>query len=207
MRRGMYTDAEGELAVRMARGAIDARVRRQPTPSFSVPAAFEKECGAFVTVNTYPGEELRGCIGYPNPFFPLAKAVVRAAEGATEDPRFPPLAEAELERVAVEVSILTPPELLQPKRPKQLSSMVRVGTDGLIAAQGAARGLLLPQVPVEWGWGAEEFLSQTCLKAGLLPDAWLEPETRMYRFQAEVFTEVEPRGPVVRRVLSAHARA
>ena len=206
MPRMMYTDAEGELAVRMARGAIDAHVHRRSLPPIPLPASFESECGAFVTINTHPGKDLRGCIGYPNPFFPLAKALVKAAEGATEDPRFPPLSAEELDRVVVEVSVLTPPELLAPRKPKQLPSMVRVGTDGLIAAQGPARGLLLPQLPVEWGWDAEEFLSQTCMKAGLLPDAWLDPETRMYRFQAEVFTELEPRGPVVRRVMSAHAR-
>lgn len=202
----MYSDAEGELAVRMARAAVEAAVRRRALPPQPVPRSFEQDSGVFVTLNTHPAGELRGCIGYPNPFFPLAKAIVKAAEGATEDPRFPPLAEKELDHVAVEVSVLTPPERIDAKKPKQLPAMVRVGTDGLIAAQGAARGLLLPQVPVEWGWDAEEFLSQTCMKAGLTPDAWLDPSTRMYRFQAEVFAETEPRGPVVRRTLTEHAR-
>ena len=203
----MYTDAEGELAVRMAREAIESSVRHRALPPFSVPSSFERESGVFVTVNTHPKAELRGCIGYPSPFFPLAKAIVKAAEGATEDPRFPPLGEDELDRVVVEVSILTPPELLEAKKPKQLPSLVRLGVDGLIAAQGAARGLLLPQVAVEWGWEAEEFLAQTCMKADLLPDAWLDPETRIYRFQSEIWAEVEPRGPIVRRMLDAHARA
>src|SRR3990172_8239518 len=165
--RPMYSDAEGELAVRMARETIESRVRRQAVPAFSVPASFERESGAFVTVNTYPAEELRGCIGYPSPFFSLVKAIMKAAEGATEDPRFPPLSEAEL----------------------------------------GAGGVLLAQVAVDWGWDPEEFLSQTCVKAGLLPDAWLDTETRIYRFQSEVWAEVEPRGPIVRRVLDAHARA
>ncbi|HKZ64578.1 MAG TPA: TIGR00296 family protein [Thermoplasmata archaeon] len=203
----MYSDAEGELAVRMARETIESRVRRQAVPAFSVPASFERESGAFVTVNTYPAEELRGCIGYPSPFFSLVKAIMKAAEGATEDPRFPPLSEAELDAVVVEVSILTPPELIVVRKPKLLPSQVRVGVDGLQAAQGVARGLLLPQVAVDWGWDPEEFLSQTCVKAGLLPDAWLDTETRIYRFQSEVWAEVEPRGPIVRRVLDAHARA
>ena len=202
----MYSDAEGELAVRMARKAIDAFARGQTMAPLSVPASFERKAGCFVTINTHPSGDLRGCIGYSDPYFPLAKALVKAAEGATEDPRFPKLPPAELERVVVEVSILTPPELLEATKPKHLAAQVRVGTDGLIAARGRDRGLLLPQVPVDWGWGAEEFLSQTCIKAGLLPNAWLEPETRVYRFQSEIWTEVGPRGAIVRRVLAADAR-
>jgi uncharacterized protein (TIGR00296 family) len=202
----MYSDAEGELAVRMARGAIESYVRRRPLAPVPVPASFEAESGVFVTVNTYPGEALRGCIGYPNPFYPLAKAIVKAAEGATEDPRFPTLAEDELERIVVEVSILTPPELIEAKKPKHLPPLVRIGVDGLIAARGPARGLLLPQVPVEWKWDAEEFLAQTCMKAGLTPDAWLDAETRFYRFQSEIWAETAPRGPIVRRTLEPHAR-
>jgi len=202
----MYSDAEGELAVRMAREAVEAFTHGRPLAPFSVPASFERESGVFVTINNHPGEELRGCIGYPHPYFPLAKAIVKAAEGACEDPRFPKLAEEELDRVVVEVSILTPPELIEVKRPKDLLGTVRVGVDGLTVAQGRERGLLLPQVPVDWGWDAEEFLSQTCMKAGLLPDAWLEPDTRVYKFQSEIWTEAEPRGPVIRRVLTPHAR-
>lgn len=203
----MVTDAEGELAVRMAREAIEAFTRGRPMASLPVAPSFERETGAFVTINTYPEEDLRGCIGFPGPFFPLAKAVVKAAEEATEDPRFPKLSVEELDRIVVEVSVLTNPEQIPVRKPKELLKLVRLGVDGLIAARGAARGLLLPTVPIDWGWDVEEFLSQTCVKAGLMPDAWLEPETRMYRFQTEIFTEVEPRGPVVRRVLTAHARA
>ncbi|HEV8595910.1 MAG TPA: TIGR00296 family protein [Thermoplasmata archaeon] len=203
----MYSDAEGELAVRMAREAIEAATRSHPFAPMRVPASFERESGVFVTINTFPNEELRGCIGYPQPYFPLAKAIVRAAEGATEDPRFPKLAEGELDRVVVEVSILTPPELIEVNKPKELIAKVHVGTDGLIIAQGQERGLLLPQVAIDYRWTAEEFLTQTCLKAGLMPDAWFEPDTRVYKFQSEVWTEAEPRGPVVRRVLKKHARA
>ena len=202
----MYSDAEGDLAVRMAREAIESVTRGRAVPSFSVPASFERESGVFVTINTYPEEVLRGCVGYPSPFFALAKAILKAAEGATEDPRFPRLAEEELDRVVVEVSVLTPPEQIVVRKPKELPGHVRLGTDGLIAAQGRTRGLLLPQVAVAYGWDAAEFLSQTCTKAGLLPDAWFDAETRIYRFQSEIFAEAEPRGPVVRRVLPAHAR-
>ena len=202
-----YTDEEGELAVRIARDAVESHVLSRPLRTFSVPARFNEKAGAFVTLNTHPGENLRGCIGYPSPFFPLIKALVRAAEGACEDPRFPPLGKDELDRIVVEVSLLTNPELIEVKKPKEYAKAVTVGVDGLIVAQGPARGLLLPQVPVEWGWGPEDFLSETCMKAGLLPDAWLDESTRVYKFQSEVFAETEPRGAIVRRDLAAeHAR-
>ncbi len=202
-----YSDPEGELAVQIARDALEAHVTGRPMRSFMVPRAFEEKAGAFVTINRHPSGELRGCIGYPEPFFALLKSVVRGAEGAAEDPRFPPLRPEELETVTVEVSLLTPPVPIEVKKPKELPKHVKVGEDGLIVAQGPYRGLLLPQVATEWKWDAETFLSETCMKAGLLADAWLDPASRVKKFQAEVFAEVEPRGAVVRRDLGAqHAR-
>jgi uncharacterized protein (TIGR00296 family) len=202
----MTTDAEGQLAVRMARATIDAYTRGQSPPAMELPASFGREGGVFVTINTYPEEELRGCIGYPSPIFPLADAVVKAAEGACEDPRFPRLTAQELDVVVVEVSVLTPPELLERKKAKDILKRVRLGTDGLIVGRGRDRGLLLPQVAVDWKWDLEEFLAQTCVKAGLLPDAWLDPDTRIWRFQSEIWAETAPRGPIVRRALTEHAR-
>jgi len=73
-----------------------------------------------------------------------------------------------------------------------------VGREGLIGERGLYRGLLLPQVPVEFGWDEEEFLSQCCIKAGLPPDYWLVEGTKIYKFQAIVFEEKSPRGPVER---------
>ena len=202
-----YADSDGDLAVRIARAAIEARLFGRRMPPFEVPAHFEEKSGAFVTINTHPGGELRGCIGYPQPFFPLAKSVEKAAEAAaTDDPRFPPMRPEELDAVTVEVSILTPPRLIEVKKPKELPTHVTIGVDGLSVAQGPYRGLLLPQVAVEENFDPADFLSQACMKAGLLPDAWLEPATRVYTFQAEVFTEVQPRGPIVRRKMEA-ARA
>lgn len=202
-----YSDADGDLAVRIAREAIEARVGSRAMRSFVLPPSFETKAGAFVTLNLFPSGELRGCIGYPEPFFPLVKSIVRGAEGAAEDPRFLALRTDELGQVTVEVSLLTPPQPIQAKKPKELPKHVKVGEDGLIVAQGAARGLLLPQVAVEWKWGPEEFLSETCVKAGLLADAWLDEATRVKKFQAEIFAEVEPRGAVVRRSLGGpHAR-
>lgn len=205
-RRMSYDDREGELAVRIAREALEAYVVKRAKGTVEVPKAFEEKSGAFVTLNEYPSGLLRGCIGYPQPFFPLVKSIEKGAEGAAEDPRFPRLAPEELQRVTVEVSILTPPQLIEVKKPKDLAKHVIFGVDGLTVAQGPYRGLLLPQVAVEYSWDAAEFLSEACMKAGLLADAWLDPATRVYKFQAEVFAETQPRGPVVRRTLEA-ARA
>src|SRR5437899_1660728 len=201
-----YADRDGELAVRIAREALEARVNGREKRPFELPKHFQEKCGAFVTLNTHPEGELRGCIGIPQPFFPLVKSIEKGAEGAAEDPRFPPLSPEELDRVTVEVSILTAPQLIEVKKPKDLAKHVTPGADGLSVAQGPYRGLLLPQVAAEYGWDAAEFLSEPCMKAGLLADAWLDPATRVYKFQAEVFAETKPRGPVVRRTLEA-ARA
>lgn len=197
----MHSDIEGELAVRIARDAVESKVARRELSRFKVPPSFEEKSGAFVTLNTYPEGELRGCIGYPQPFFPLIKSIVKAAEGATEDPRFPPLDRKELDAIVIEVSILTPPEEIRVMKPKDYLSEIVVGRDGLVVAQGPFRGLLLPQVPIDWNWDVEEFLAETCNKAGLLPDSWTDPSTRVYKFQAEIFGEMSPRGPVERREL------
>ncbi len=201
-----YADRDGELAVRIAREALEAYVLRRAKRTVEVPKAFETKSGAFVTLNEHPTGLLRGCIGYPQPFFSLVKSIEKGAEGAAEDPRFPRLTPEELDLVTVEVSILTPPQLIEVKKPKDLAKSVNVGVDGLTVAQGPYRGLLLPQVAVEYAWEAAEFLSEACMKAGLLADAWLDPATRVYKFQAEVFAETQPRGPVARRTLEA-ARA
>lgn len=197
-----YADQEGTLAVQIAREALEAYVEGRKMRSFVVPNVFEEKAGAFVTLTVHPGGDLRGCIGYPEPFFPLLKSVVKGAEGAAEDPRFPPVQPKELPGILVEVSLLTPPQAIEVKKPRELPKHVVIGEDGLIVAQGPYRGLLLPQVATEYAWDAEEFLSEACMKAGLLPDAWFDESTRVKKFQAEIFSEVEPRGAVVRRKLA-----
>lgn len=201
-----YSDAEGTLAVQIAREALEAFVEDRPMRSFVVPKAFEEKAGAFVTLTKHgvedPYEKLRGCIGYPEPFFPLLKAVVKSAEGAAEDPRFPRLRPEELPRTVVEVSLLTPPVPVEVKKQRDLPKAIELGTDGIVVAQGPYRGLFLPQVATEHQMDAETFLSECCMKAGLLPDAWLEDSTRVKKFQTEIFEEVEPRGAIVRRKLA-----
>ena len=203
----MYSDEDGELSVRIAREAVESHTTGRAMRSFPVPARFEEKAGVFVTLNLCPGEELRGCIGYPHALYPLFKALVRSAEGACEDPRFPPLREEELGAITVEVNLLTPPELIEVKRPKEYLRAITLGRDGLEIRYATARGVFLPEVPVEQGWNIETYLEELCMKAGLTPDTWLDADARIYKFQSTVFREVDPRGAVVRRDLEAeHAR-
>jgi AmmeMemoRadiSam system protein B/AmmeMemoRadiSam system protein A len=138
--------------------------------------------GAFVTIKNRGS--LRGCIGYIAADKPLIMAVLDSSYNAAfKDPRFAPLRKEELKDTAIEISVLEEPVLVQ--SPKE----VQVGRDGLIIARGMNRGLLLPQVATEQGWNRETFLKNACLKAGLPPDAWKDGSTKIYRFEAIVFTE------------------
>jgi uncharacterized protein len=194
-------DIEGQTAVKVAREAVEAEVTGGTGGDIFLPGSFQEKRGVFVTLENYPERDLRGCIGYPEPVYPLGTAIVMAAEAACHDPRFPSLKKFELPNIIIEVSVLTPPEEIKIKDRKQLPSVVRVGVDGLIMEKGPYRGLLLPQVPVEWEWDAVTFLEQTCLKAGLTADRWLDPNCHIFKFQAEIFTEESPNGKVVRKEL------
>lgn len=192
---------EGTYLVRLARQAIADCLelrKHMPVPR-DVKEKFKQKCGVFVTLNTLRSgrEELRGCIGYPMPELPLVKATIDAAiSAATRDPRFPPVEKNELDGIIVEVSVLTPPTLIKVKNPTDYPREVEIGEDGLIVEQGFFKGLLLPQVPVEWGWDCEEFLGHCCMKAGLPPESWVLPETKIYKFQALIFKEKTPKGEV-----------
>ena len=190
---------KGTFLVKLARAAVEEYLRRgvkiEPPPD-TPPELFE-ERGVFVTLKTYPRKELRGCIGYPEPIMPLVLATIDAAiSAATRDPRFYPVGVEELPKLLFEVTVLTPPQPIDVP-PEELPKAIKVGRDGLIVRCGYASGLLLPQVPVEWGWNEEEFLAQTCVKAGLPPNCWLDPRCRFYKFQGQIFTETEPYGEVV----------
>jgi uncharacterized protein (TIGR00296 family) len=196
----MYSLNDGVSAIKIARTTIDHYLQNKDLPKFDVPKNFKQKSGIFVTINRYPEHTLRGCIGYPEPQFPLIEALVDAAKSAsTRDPRFPPVNQKELDKIVIEVSILTPPELIKAEKPKDYLKQITIGKDGLIIEKGMNRGLLLPQVPVEWKWDVRDFISQTCMKAGLLADCWFDKETKIYKFSAEIFTETKPKGKVVRK--------
>ncbi len=194
-----YSDEEGEFAVRTARKVVEAHFEKSDI-EIDFPKSFEKKSGVFTTISTFPDRNLRGCIGFPEPVYPLKDALINSALAAAfDDPRFPALTKDELSRVVFEVSLLTPPEEIIVEKRKDIIKSVRIGIDGLIAERGFYRGLLLPQVPVEWGWKPKEFVEQTCWKAGLPKNCWKDPHTRFYRFSAEIFEEEEPYGKVRRK--------
>ena len=139
--------------------------------------------GAFVTLKA-PGDRLRGCIGTILPIGPLDETVVRmAVAAAVEDPRFPAVSLSEISSLKLEISALTVPEEVPDVE------LIETGRHGLIVTLGSRKGLLLPQVAPEWGWDREQFLAHTCEKAGLVPDAWKKPETKIEWFEAEVWNE------------------
>lgn len=191
---------DGRAAVELARKTLDAHVsggQVTPTPLGGV---FADLRGVFVTINRADrdGERLRGCIGFPYPVKPLGDAIQDATvAAASEDPRFPPVSSGELGSVVVEVSVLTKPVALKTPNPTDRPSSVRIGVDGLIVSRYGLSGLLLPQVATEFGLDQTEFLSQACMKAGLSPDSWVDGETEVQTFQAEVFAESSPRGRIV----------
>ncbi|MCK5628738.1 TIGR00296 family protein, partial [Candidatus Bathyarchaeota archaeon] len=125
-----------------------------------------------------------------------------AVSAATQDPRFKPLSRSELDRVVFEISVLTPPEMIEVGEAGEYVARIRVGEDGLIVEKGIFKGLLLPQVPVEWGWSVEEFLRQCCIKAGLSSDCWRGRDVKIYKFNAIIFEEKKPNGEIVRRCLA-----
>jgi AmmeMemoRadiSam system protein A len=143
----------------------------------------EEKRGAFVTLKV--GGELRGCVGYPLPYKPLAETVVEmAVAAASQDFRFDPLTPEELDRTRIEISVLSLPEPV--KDPKE----VEVGRHGIVVSKGFSRGLLLPQVPLEYHWDRETYLRHGCLKAGLPPDEW-KKGAKIEIFTAQVFSEPE----------------
>ncbi|MEM2910988.1 MAG: TIGR00296 family protein [Candidatus Bathyarchaeia archaeon] len=197
---------EGKILVKLARTAVEEYLKTRKCISVpkGLPEKLLQPCGVFVTINSIESgeKELRGCIGYPYPTAPLAQAVIDSAiSSATQDPRFYPLSLNELDNVVFEVSVLTPPQLVKAEKPSEYSSKIKVGEDGLIVERGFYKGLLLPQVPVEWNWNEEEFLCQCCIKAGLPPDSWLIKGTKVYKFQAIIFEEEKPKGEVRRKTL------
>ena len=187
---------EGIIAVKAARSSIEAETVGL-SHEIEFPRSFERKSGVFVTINTYPQGNLRGCIGYPEPAFPLKDALVYSAQSACHDPRFMPLSEREAANCTVEVTILSQPEVMECEK-NDLPKNIVIGRDGLIIQFGRRRGLLLPQVPVEWGWGPEEFLEQLCAKAGLPSDAWKLKDTTIWSFTGEIFKETSPRGEIVK---------
>ncbi|NIQ04875.1 MAG: TIGR00296 family protein, partial [Candidatus Korarchaeota archaeon] len=140
---------EGEFLVKLARKAVEDYLKtgKKPEVPEDTPKKLLKPCGVFVTINTLEFDErkLRGCIGYPYPTTPLTQAVIESSiNSATQDPRFNPVSQEEIESIVFEVSILTPPERIKAEKPNEYPSKIEIGKDGLIVEQGMRKGLLLP---------------------------------------------------------------
>jgi uncharacterized protein (TIGR00296 family) len=185
----LLTEEEGKAALRLAREAIETYLKSGKRIKPNLTGCFKEKSGVFVSI--HKNGELRGCIGHPYPNLPLGEAIVDAAiSAATSDPRFEPIRIDELDKLKLEVTVLSPMELIKAK-PKDLPKEIIIGKHGLLVKKGIYSGLLLPQVPVEQCWDAEEFLSYTCLKANLPPDAWWDEDTKIYRFAGQIFSEGE----------------
>lgn len=179
----MLTHEERTRLMMIAREAIVRALHHEAPPDVStVSGALARRGGAFVTIRL--DNELRGCIGYIESDLSLAHVVAEVAvKAARDDPRFPPLSVDEAELVSLEVSVLSP--MHEVKDPGE----IQVGEHGLLLELGRNRGLLLPQVATEFGWGREEFLAHTARKAGLPAGAWRDPDAKLYLFRAEVCHE------------------
>ena len=179
-RRTEWSGEERVLMLRLAHRAIEAALRHETLDTSPPSPHLSEKRGAFTTLHL--NGELRGCVGFIAPMYPLYRTVAETAVAAAfSDTRFRPVTEMEAPQLAVEISVLSPLARIAAER-------VEVGRHGLLISKGGRRGLLLPQVPLEHGWDREMFLQQTCLKAGLAPDAWKQDAT-LEAFTAEVFGE------------------
>ena len=204
MSRKEYALADGEVLLQFARKNLQTYLSTQKKLDISseLKEKYGTKQGAFVTLNKSQdhGNPLRGCIGMILPVKPLIETVQEMSiAAAVEDPRFPTVSLEELESLVIEISILSVPETIQAKSPKEIINQIKIGRDGLIMTRGHRRGLLLPQVPVEHNrnWDVETFLAHTCDKAWLPTDAWKDiKHTRIEIFSATIFEEMSPGGEI-----------
>jgi len=193
------SDSDGVVLVKTARKAVTeflSNGNRMKLES-DLEEKFSFNSGVFVTLNNPDG--LRGCIGFPMPEKKLSHAIVEGAiAAATEDPRFPSVKTNELNDIVFEVTVLTPPVEIDVSDPTEYLKKIKVGRDGLIIRHSFSSGLLLPQVPVEYGWDVEEFLQHTCEKAGLARDTWKNESVKIEKFEGIIFKEETPNGAIVR---------
>ena len=172
------------LSVARKSAETAVRERKQYIPPAGSPT-LTQDRGAFVTISK--NGELRGCIGYIAPVEPLISTVRDVAGyAALRDPRFPPVAPAELAQLQYEVSVLSPVRRVTDIK------QIQVGQHGLLMKKGDREGVLLPQVPVEQGWDRKTFLEETARKAGLPASAWKDEDTDIFMFTAVVFGEPKP---------------
>jgi AmmeMemoRadiSam system protein A len=179
--------ADKQLLLQAARDSITAQLKgKAATPVKAPSPVLEEPRGAFVSLHRRG--QLRGCIGYLEAVKPLLQTVREMAPAAAfQDPRFGPLQADELADLEIEISVLTPMRLIK------TTDEIEVGKHGLYIVRGLNRGLLLPQVATEYCWDRRTFLEHTCNKAGLPSDAWKDPNTQIFIFRAEIFSDPPPK--------------
>jgi AmmeMemoRadiSam system protein A len=176
------SEADRRAALQLARTAVVEAVSHRKLPDvFPRDGVFAERRGVFVTLHVR--NRLQGCIGVIEAKEPLGEAIVHcAARAALEDPRFAPMKNEQLGELSIEISLLSPMEPIAPES-------IEIGRHGLLVLLHTQRGLLLPQVAVEHRLTREQFLAETCRKAGLGGEAWRDPEARLFGFTCEVFSE------------------
>lgn len=183
-------DVDGADLLAEARRTVETYLAygEAPKQSAEFQNRYSAKSGVFVTITQ--NDSLRGCIGYPDPHQRLCDALSDAAiAAATRDPRFKPLTLEDVSKVAFEVTVLEPPDMIKKDTPEEIIRDITPGRDGLIVRGRGHSGLLLPQVSVEYGWSSEEFLRNVCQKAGLGPEAWRLPDIKIWKFSGTVFSE------------------
>jgi len=184
----MLTNEQGKKLLRLAKDSIVSYFEKKLEVSENIKKEFSSKQGAFVTL--YEDNKLKGCIGYAEPILPLYKAIIEGVQAAAfADPRFVPVSKDEIKDIKIEISVLTKPVEIKFKDSSELLKQIEIGRDGLIIEKDGLKGLLLPNVAVEWNWNKQEFLSNTCIKSGLPGDAWKELNVKVYKFQTQIFKE------------------
>ncbi len=190
---------EGKFLVKLARKSVEYFLNTNKYPQLpqKYPENLNKSMGIFVTITTFPGGSLRGCIGYPYPFSSLIELCISSSiKAACEDPRFECLKKEELEEVVFEVTILSPMIALDQSKPYE--EQIEIGRDGLFVVCDAygKSGLLLPQVATEWGFNKKTFLKEVCRKASLNDNCMHDKNCTFYRFESQIFKELSPNSEI-----------
>ena len=184
----MISDRAGEYLVEIAKKAIEhfIETKEKLEKPDDYPIELDEKLGVFVTLNK--NNMLRGCIGDTETIESVSNATIEVAIAAAfYDPRFSAVTKDEFPILDLEVTVLTKPELIVVAHPDQYFEEIEIGRDGLIIQKGYSRGLLLPQVATEHAFNIEEFLENTCMKAGISADSWMDESCDVYKFQGQIF--------------------
>ena len=184
----MISQEHGEYLLNIAKKAVKTYLEtgEQILVPEDCPEELKEKLGVFVTLNK--NNQLRGCIGYPEPIESAIQATISVAiAAASEDPRFPQVIPEEYDNLEFEVTVLTKPQLMEIAHPSEYLNNIKIGKDGLMIKKGYSKGLLLPQVATENNFDVETFLEHTCMKAGISADSYLDESCEVYTFQGQIF--------------------